>query len=222
MSVVSHWFFNASMEETELQSRERMILIGGYGGCFEDQECYDDFHCRADTWISHDGFHWDLMVLENTFGARAWSGAVVQHAENPRYDVPMPNGNLTHLPPKIFLYGGGYIGVVKGDKKIVSSMQGKADGYWSRDGIQWNKINYEEGGGTSGIPYYSSQEWSKTIVDTATKYIGLWGLTIEYFKGNLILIAGDYTGAGEYSSAVYRSVPLGVICDVEGIICNGK
>jgi hypothetical protein len=39
-------------------------------------------------------------------------------------------------------------------------MKGKTDGYWSIDGANWKKINYEEGGvGASTMPYYSSQEW---------------------------------------------------------------
>lgn len=58
-------------------------------------------------------------------------------------------------------------------------MIGKADGWWSYDGVTWTKINYEEGGGTSTMPFFSSQEWAKTIVDTNTKYIGNWGPTLE-------------------------------------------
>jgi hypothetical protein len=232
--VVSHWYFNTSIGETELDAKERLLVVGGFGGCFVEQDCYDDFHCRADTWMSTDGSTWlevrDDNSNPNPFGARAWSGMVVQHDLDARFDIAMPDGNRTGLPPRIFVFGGGYIGVVKGDKKIVSEMQAKADGYWSRDGVQWTKINYEEGGGTTGIPYFSSQEWSKTIVDTQEVYIGLWGLTAhsfnsvtnQEFPGVLILIAGDYSGSGEYSSAVYRNIPGSIMCDINGIVCNGN
>ncbi len=32
------------------------------------------------------------------------------------------------------------------------------------------------------MPFFSSQEWTYTIVDTNIKYIGLWGLTVESFN----------------------------------------
>jgi hypothetical protein len=68
--------------------------------------------------------------------------------------------------------------------KIVNKMLGKADAYWSRDGVKWTKINYEEGGGTSTVPFFSSQEWAQTVVDTKTKYLGLWGLTVAQFNSS--------------------------------------
>lgn len=71
------------------------------------------------------------------------------------------------------------VGFTTSSIKIVSSIAGKADGWWSYDGISWTKINYEEGGGTSTIPFFSSQEWAETVVDTNTKYIGNWGPTLE-------------------------------------------
>lgn len=40
----------------------------------------------------------------------------------------------------------------------------------------------EEGGGTTTVPFFSSQEWASTIVDTAQKYIGRWGLTLHSFN----------------------------------------
>jgi hypothetical protein len=32
------------------------------------------------------------------------------------------------------------------------------------------------------VPFFSSQEWTQTIVDTNTKYIGRWGLTVHSFN----------------------------------------
>lgn len=42
----------------------------------------------------------------------------------------------------------------------------------------------EEGGGTTTVPFFSSQEWTQTIVDTNLKYIGRWGLTLHSFNIN--------------------------------------
>ena len=147
MSTVSHWFFNVSLGETEDDSKERIVLIGGYGGCLDSQDCFDGYYCRGDIWSSEDGaMTWKQLAESTKFGGRAWMGVAVQHDSDPRFDLPV-NNTRTGQPPKIFLFGGGFIGSRKGDKKIVSTMQGKADGYYSRDGITWHKINYEEGGG---------------------------------------------------------------------------
>lgn len=51
-------------------------------------------------------------------------------------------GLFTTSPHKRYLFGGGYIGYLANSKKRVTTMQGKADGYWSQDGINWVKINY--------------------------------------------------------------------------------
>lgn len=134
---------------------------------------------------------------------------------------PQMDKKDTTSPPNMFIFGGGYIGFRLGSNKKVSQgstltltltltcsfaqyvkMSGFADGYYSSDGAQWTKINYEEGGvGASTMPYYSSQEWvhpsplspllslhlyvphslsqqAQTIVDKKTKWIGLWGQSL--------------------------------------------
>ena len=40
----------------------------------------------------------------------------------------------------------------------------------------------EEGGGTSTVPFFSSQEWSQTTVDSSTVYLGRWGLTVHSYN----------------------------------------
>ena len=52
-------------------------------------------------------------------------------------------------------------------------MEGFADAYYTRDAVSYTQINYQQGGGTSVVQFYSSQEWAKTIVDSATK-VGGW------------------------------------------------
>jgi hypothetical protein len=109
-------------------------------------------------------------------------GLALQRGADPRVD-PRQFANDTN-PPKIYLFGGGYIGQDTANKKRVTSMIGRADAYWSRDGVKWVKINYEEGGGTTGVVYFSSQEWAMTIVDTQTKYLGIWGHTMHSFNAS--------------------------------------
>ncbi len=46
------------------------------------------------------------------------------------------------------------------------SMQGRLDGWWSRDGENWSQIGFTIGGGASGVFQYSSQEWTRTVVDS--------------------------------------------------------
>lgn len=105
-SLVSQWYFNTSQGETIDNSRERLVLIGGYGGFVESDSRYDGYYSRADTW-SFDGADWTVLKAVNTFGGRAWMGAVVRHLTNPRDDV-FGRAN----PPRIFIFGGGNTGKI--------------------------------------------------------------------------------------------------------------
>lgn len=53
--------------------------------------------------------------------------------------------HLKPRPPKIYIFGGGYIGSSITSTRRVTSMSGYADSWWSRDGSHWYKISYEEG-----------------------------------------------------------------------------
>ena len=67
------------------------------------------------------------------------------------------------------------------NKKYLS-VEGKLDAYWSTDGIVWNQISYEEGGGSSPLPQYSSQEWSSTVLKSSAVHLGMWGATMVEFN----------------------------------------
>mmetsp|Transcript_4434 Transcript_4434/g.6643 ORF Transcript_4434/g.6643 Transcript_4434/m.6643 type:complete len:496 (-) Transcript_4434:396-1883(-) len=228
MGTVSQWYYNASNSQTLENSTERVVLAGGYGGWPTTStirwQKYDGFYSRADTW-AFDGLNWTQLNWNNSFGGRAWFGMVTQSAYDPRVDLMDPNS-----PPKMYIFGGGYIGFKVGSNKKFNKMSGFADGYYSIDGSTWTKINYEEGGiGSSTMPYYSSQEWAQTIVDTQTKWIGMWGHTLVTFNatsgkqspGNMYLIGGDYTGLGDFSSRVFVNLN-GIYCDINGLICSGN
>lgn len=127
----------------------------------------------------------------------------------------------------MYVFGGGYIGQKKKEKKRVNLIKGFADAYWSIDGGNWTKINYEEGGKGS-MPFYSSQEWSYTTSGTKNLYFGNWGMEVLTFnkdtgkstQGDIYFIGGDFSDPSMRSSAVYRSNP-GLFCDELGIACNG-
>ncbi len=108
MSVVSHWYFNASAGQTVDDSVERFVLIGGYGGFPKTTPYFDGIRCRPDIWISTDGANWIQASNNATFGARAWHGSAVLHAANePRLDISPANANGT---ARLFIFGGGNIG----------------------------------------------------------------------------------------------------------------
>lgn len=187
MGAVSQYYFNTKLKETYEDAKERIVAVGGYGGWVESTSTtsstsstsngtYDGFYCRSDIW-TFNGTTWTQLNTTSALGSRAWFGMVTQTAADRRYDI-----RSSTIPPKMYIFGGGYIGTVYGSKKRVTKMLGKADAYYSTDGITWTKINYEEGGGTTGYTYYSSQEWAKTVVDTDTNYLGLWGHTIVSFN----------------------------------------
>ncbi len=159
-------------------ARERIVMVGGYGGWLDygpNAHLFDGFITRGDSWETYDGSDWHILKYNNVFGGRGWMAMSVQRAADPRYDARIGE---TPFPPKIYLFGGGTIGYSTSNKKRINNMVGRADAYFTHDGANWTKINYEEGGGKTGIIYFSSQEWAKTIVDTKTKYLGVWGHTI--------------------------------------------
>lgn len=67
-------------------------------------------------------------------------------------------------------------------KKRIETMEGKLDCYRSRDGVHWIQTNFQEGGGTSGITQYSSQEWAKTTVNSVVQYLGMWGMAMVAYN----------------------------------------
>ena len=57
----------------------------------------------------------------------------------------------------MWIYGGGNLGFTSDSKAVIDVMDGRSDGFWSRDGVTWHLTNYLEGGGTSVVEFYSSQ-----------------------------------------------------------------
>lgn len=62
------------------------------------------------------------------------------------------------------------------------SMEGSVNTYWSKDATSWELVNFVQGGGISPLDLYSSNEWARTTIDGAIKFLGLWGLELEVFR----------------------------------------
>ena len=224
-SVVSQHYFNTTANETMANSTERIVLIGGFGGWLEDNVNYDGFRSRGDVWTTHDGYTW-LQLTDGSESTalppRAWSDAIVMHNQTFfGQDIVTPD-----MPPRIFMFGGGYIGDSTRSTKITTSMKAYADAYFSRDGITWTRVNYAQGGGTRGtydtyVQFYSSQEWTASVVDSAAAYLGLWGHSIEFCNNTIVLLAGDKGGAGSLESRTFGAL-AGLYCDLEGIVCSNS
>lgn len=248
MTVLSHMYWNSTKNESSADAVNRMILIGGYGGFTDPSDSlYDGMQSRAETWESQNGSKWKLLNDNCTFGPLAWTAVVKMAGEHPSYDARKTANTswgpvewatdpfiLTNTaggidrPATMYLIGGGFIGTPAKAQKKLFSMTGSLDAYWSIDGITWHIINYREGGGTSVVPLYSSQEWTKSTVDSRTVYLGLWGHTLVSFNSRIkkewpsyemILLAGDKDGNGLMSNQIFKS-QKGLFCDYGGVTCS--
>ena len=46
------------------------------------------------------------------------------------------------------------------------------------------KISYNEGGAPSTLPLYSSQEWTRTMVNAVAVDLGMWGSSMVIYNKN--------------------------------------
>jgi hypothetical protein len=240
MQVVSQYYYNntAGQTSTDPNAAFRLVLIGGFGGQLQGTPSYDGYVTRGDVWMSMNGTNWMMLGPDPnpTFPGRAWFGAHVMirnegtMLENPLIDSALAANVLGDAPPRIYVFGGGYVGGLTSTTASQIGLLGRTDGLWTRDGITWTKINYEEGGhngaGIRGsydtyVKYFSSELWAKVSINNQFQYLGLWGHSIEGYNNSMIMIAGDMTGAGPITNNVYQSMG-GVFCDQVGVICGGQ
>ena len=230
--LLSHYFYNETIGETEADNYERMVFIGGFGGWIEGDSRFNGQTCRDDVWVTtRDSSYqteitWTRLIEHAYFGPRAWFGLALWRSPNSlTRDVTL---SASDKLPRMWLFGGGNIGSttegpMKG--KVLTSMYAHADAYWSRDALSWTKINFEEGGGSTFVPFYSTEAWTETIVDGRTEYLGLWGHTVEYFDSiagsNLFMMGGAYGGRGPFSQESF-SAKEGIFCDLNGETCSSN
>jgi hypothetical protein len=198
MGLVSHWWFNDTAGQTVDASQEYLVLIGGFGGWTNTSSLlYDGMHGRNDVWITLDGSNWTAANPNASFDGRGWMAVADLHGDDKRLSSLAPSSTISG---EIYLTGGGDIGFSTSSTQTITQMDGKLDAYWSRDMVVWHKINFQEGGGrpseiqrlysSKNLPQYSSQEWSRTTVDSEQIYLGLWGHSMETFNSATKLEVG--------------------------------
>ena len=237
MQIVSQWYYNATAGEDSSNAVARLVLIGGYGGQLLGTPDYNGYVTRGDVWTSSNGTNWVMLAPDPNpnLPGRAWFSARVMvrgggtSLENSKLDASGAASMMDEAPPRIYIFGGGYVGGLTSTTSSQIGLLGRTDGRWSRDGITWTQINFEEGGyngqGIRGsydtyVKYFSSELWTKVSIDGQFQYLGLWGHTIESYNNTMIMIAGDMTGAGPITNNVFQSVG-GIFCDQLGVICSG-
>jgi|AntRauTorckE5430_2_1112549.scaffolds.fasta_scaffold08434_3 hypothetical protein len=170
--------------ETLTKKQEYMYIIGGFAGWPRDDVRWNGERTRNDVWRSLDGKNWELVMPpdgQNTmpFVGRGWHACTtwddpMDTSQGVRKELGQTfNDANDDLPAKIFLSGGGYIGS-KGNNE-VHTLEGYMDLYWSYNGSQWYRVNYEEGSAGS---LYSTNEWTSTLISGKYVHRGKWGHTM--------------------------------------------
>ena len=180
-----------SLEEIE---KEYMYLIGGFAGWPRDDPRWNGDRTRNDVWLTTDGRNWSRVApppgkRTMPFIGRVWHSCTVWHDHKSRNqsvrlrsasnqsDASEGAFNSFDNTPKIYISGGGYIGT-KGNN-AVTKLEGYVDLWWSRDGSNWTRVDYEEGEKQS---LYSTNEWTSTLVQNKYVHLGKWGHSMVSFE----------------------------------------
>lgn len=170
--------------ETITKKEEYMYVIGGFAGWPRDDLRWNGERTRNDVWRSLDGKQWELVIpppgkSTMPFVGRGWHACTIWHdpkdySRGVRKSLEY-TANTTNedLPAKIFLSGGGYIGSKENTE--VYTLEGYVDLFWSYNGSQWFRVNYEEGREES---LYSTNEWTSTLISGKFVHRGKWGHSI--------------------------------------------
>ena len=207
--LVTQWWFNETIS-THDNATERMMLVGGYGGWIDPTlDAYTGIHCYQDSWNYQGNVdpkhhskwvgNWTLLNPNTGIGERAWFSMKTLQSADARLNLfQTPN----QTSPRIYLFGGGNIQNTTLTSQKLIVVKGYSDGWWTRDGVTFTQINFQSGGvsnytyGYNLQPLYTSQEWSQTVVNSATVYLGLWGHTLENFNCSAANPCGGVTCDG--------------------------
>ena len=171
-------------EEFTNNTSEALFILGGLAGYSEDDPDYEGIRTRNDVWKTADGESWHKVMTNTTI----WAGRAFHGCTSWR-----SNDNDPTTPPKMFVLGGGYMGT-EGNRE-VRSLETYTDTWWSYNGAEWMKVNYDEGSiYTDNL--YSTNEWTEITVEGGRKvYRGKWGFSVEGF-----VTSQDLNGDGEIST----------------------
>jgi hypothetical protein len=202
---------------------ETMVLTGGYGGWPSGDIRYDGLRCRNDVWFSKDGIVWVNLTLSAPWGARAWHGFTSWGSPTAPYkDISQ---HAQGYRAKLWLVGGSYIGT--NGNKVVSSMYGYIDTWWSRDGVSWKRVDYESGDYYRST-LYGTNEWAAAVISSSNTYLGIWGhtLTVANLSSTsndtvLALVGGAQVGDGSLQDVTWASTH-GLFCNIEGTTCSAR
>jgi len=160
---------NATEEFTNNTS-EALFILGGLAGHSQENPDYEGIRTRNDVWKTTDGETWERVMADSTVWAgRAFHGCTSWTSNN----------NDPTSQSKMVIAGGGYMGT-DGNRE-VRSLETYTDTWWSYNGSEWMKINYEEGS-IYKDNLYSTNEWTEITVEDGRKvYRGKWGFSLEAF-----------------------------------------
>ena len=161
--------------------KEVLYLIGGFAGWPRNDSRWNGDRTRNDVWISEDGEKWNLVLPPQgqktmPFTGRGWHACTTWHDNDDKKRGVKNDILVNDRGSKLFLSGGGYMGT-KGNS-VVDTLEGYVDVWWSYDGSNWVRVNYEEG---EGDTLYSTNEWTKTAINNEYKFRGKWGHSLLSF-----------------------------------------
>ncbi|KAL9184445.1 hypothetical protein ACHAXT_002531 [Thalassiosira profunda] len=161
-----------STEETS-----SLLLIGGLAHSEEGTpESDDGTRARNDVWKSSDGRNW-RQVLPSTGEEMPWDARAFHACGTLTWPSLDEHSNQTLS--RVYMTGGGYVG--KRGNNVVTSLEAYTDTWYSADGAEWKRINYEEGS-VHEDNLYSTSEWSETVIEERKIYRGKWGHSLEAFR----------------------------------------
>ncbi|KAG5191591.1 hypothetical protein JKP88DRAFT_295425 [Tribonema minus] len=212
----------------ERSNGSTVFVTGGYAGWPRGSIQWDGERSRNDIWSSIDGRSWTLVASSAPWPPRAWH-TLVTWSRDGTADVVVSAANttITGTKSRMWLTGGGYIGT-KGNN-VVYKMISLTDMWWSSNGYNWYKVNYEEGSGDNA---YSSMEWTLTEAEGKSVHLGRWGHQMVAWNDTVVaadgtttqvpalyLIAGDTSGEGALANDVFVS-NYTLLCSMGGIVCG--
>lgn len=172
-------------EINDSESKEVVYIIGGLAGWPRNDTRWNGDRTRNDVWVSEDAKTWNRVLPPKgqttmPFVGRGWHACATWH--NPT-DVDrgvtllsLQEDEQDDRGSKIFMSGGGYMGT-KGNN-VVENLEGYVDVWWSYEGSEWFRVNYNDGYGEA---LYSTNEWAMTFMNRKYSFRGIWGHSLVSF-----------------------------------------